>query len=202
MLPLFRVEGTGLGEAGGIIGTVTRTTHGRESWIGDRWIGYLVMGTRLVAGRWHARGNNWEFVPDDLNLVEGVLAHPESEVLDGYWGERAELVLDETSSWIKARFQPTDAVRTHGPGGVLLRPDDSSPPATGEANAGSETSAAEVVPDGWDHEHCAICWEKIGAGGQVDGYVNPERAWVCVRCYLDFVEPRSLNFVPAPPDQN
>src|SRR5262245_52679649 len=133
MLPLFRVEGAALGEAGGVVGTVTRTTHGGQSWIGDGWIGFLKMGATMVAGRWHSRGNSWEFVPDEAELVKAILAHPEAEVLDGYWGERAELVLDETLSWSRATFQPTDAIRYRGPDGVLLTPEDPSSLAAASA---------------------------------------------------------------------
>jgi hypothetical protein len=205
MFPLFRVEGAGRGDAGGVVGTVTRTTHGRESWIGDGAVGYLKIGSRMVEGRWHARGASWEFVPDAPDLMEVVLAHPESEAFDGYWGERAELVLDETRRWSKATFQPTSAMRMHGPGVVLFRPDDATSlaaiPAVGGASVDSQTSGAEVIPGGWDHEHCAICWETIGAGGQAEGYVSNQRTWVCSPCYGAFVELRSLDFIPSPSEK-
>jgi hypothetical protein len=51
------------------------------------------------------------------------------------------------------------------------------------------------VPAGWDHEHCSICWEKIGAGGQTVGYVDQSNEWVCQACHKNFIEPGSIGFV-------
>jgi hypothetical protein len=67
----------------------------------------------------------------------------------------------------------------------------------GATTGGGETSGAELVESGWDHEHCAICWETLGPGGQAEGYVSGQRTWVCERCYLNFVERRSLDFIPS-----
>jgi hypothetical protein len=206
MFPVFRVAEGGAGGQAGVVGTVTRTTHGRENWIGDEWIGFLKAGAKLVAGRWHRRGDLWQFAPESQDDLDAILAQSEWEVLDGYWGERAEVVLDQTRQWDRARFRPTDAIRIQGPGGVWLRPvirTDEDPATTvarafpaGATSDGGDTSGAEVVEAGWDHEHCTICWETLGPGGQADGFVS-KRTWVCERCYVDFVEQRSLAFIPS-----
>jgi hypothetical protein len=65
------------------------------------------------------------------------VAQRDWEVLDGYWGERAEIVLDQDRRWVRARFEPTDAVRLQGTAGVWLRPvsDDDEGAATPSARA-------------------------------------------------------------------
>ncbi len=52
-----------------------------------------------------------------------------------------------------------------------------------------------TVPGGWDHEHCFVCNEKIGAGGHTGGYVDQSSDWVCEDCYRNVIEPRSIDFV-------
>ena len=207
LFPAFHVRERSVGAKAGVLGTVTRTSQGREDWIGDGWIGCLKAGAKLVFGRWHRRGDLWEFAPEGSDEVDEVVAQREWEVLDGYWGERAEIVLDQTRRWDRARFEPTDAIRLQGPAGVWLKPvtgDDEGTPTTsagafpaGATAGGSEIGGAEVVESGWDHEHCAICWETLGPRGQPEGYVSGQRTWVCERCYLNFVERRSLDFIPS-----
>ena len=57
-------------------------------------------------------------------------------------------------------------------------------------------AGGEVVPGGWDYEHCEIYSEKIGVGGEPEGYFSPPSSWICVSCYENFVVTRSLAFVP------
>lgn len=43
-------------------------------------------------------------------------------------------------------------------------------------------------PD-WDHEHCELCFEKIGTGGLPGGYATADRyRWLCPECWRDFRE--------------
>jgi hypothetical protein len=58
-------------------------------------------------------------------------------------------------------------------------------------------SGPELVKAGWDHEHCAICWQTLGLGGQPEAYVSDHGTWVCEQCYVNFVERRSLDFIPS-----
>jgi hypothetical protein len=157
----------------------------RTGSIGDGWIGCLKTGAKLVFGRWHRRDDLWEFAPEESGEVDAVVTQREWEVLDGYWGERAQIVLDENRRWVRARFEPTDAIRLKGPAGVWLRPvaEADEGMATTSARAfpagtrtgGGDAGAAEVVESAWDHEHCAICWETLGPGGQAEGYVSGQR---------------------------
>lgn len=47
---------------------------------------------------------------------------------------------------------------------------------------------ADVVEGGWDHEHCAVCWEAISRlpGHSAHGWVS-EKYWLCAGCHREFV---------------
>jgi hypothetical protein len=91
--------------------------------------------------------------------------------LDGYWGQLARLVFDQSKQWKRTQFEPADSTRFF------------------------ENGRREVVPGGWDHEHCAICSEKISVATQAYGYRDEQDTWVCEHCYQHYVVPRSLAFV-------
>jgi hypothetical protein len=43
----------------------------------------------------------------------------------------------------------------------------------------------DLVPNGWDHDHCEICTQKISdkeAWGDIEGY-NSGLDWICKQCY-------------------
>ena len=187
MLPTFTVEATVQARAPGVVGTVSRTTQGGEDWVADGWAGFLKSGTRLIAGHWHWHWQDdlWAFTPKEPADIHVLRARSEWEVLDGYWGERAVVVFDETRQWQRMRFQPSDAVQMRRPNVTWLKR-----PAEHEARGGP------LIKEGWDHEHCAICWGKIGRGGEAEGHVSDDGTWVCRRCYHDFVDGRSLCFIP------
>ena len=154
--PRFHIIRRDVGE---ILGSVTALTFGNETWVGNGFIGCLMADNKFVFGRWHTRGDSWAFIPDDSGVIEMLRPDTEWVVLDGYWGERAELVLDANRKWQKALYEESD------------------------------------------HDHCAICWQTLGQGGQPDGYVDEDVTWICSRCYESFVEPRSLDFIPRPKPQ-
>jgi hypothetical protein len=184
MFPRFRVAQNEFSEIGVALGLVTATTYGNETWVGDGWIAYLMADMKLIRGRWHLRGDLWAFAPEDAGAVQALFADSEWAILDGYWGGRAELVLDLGRQWQRTRFEPRDAVRSMRHDVIYMKA-RSSEPAQGE-----------LVEGGWDHEHCEICWVTLGAGGTPDGYVSKGTTWVCERCYDAFVQRRSLEFIP------
>ena len=158
-------------------------------WVGEGWIaGIYLAGHRFIWGRFH-----------DLNETERTcFFHPDQPVelselemgsrhayIDGYWGVRAELVLTGGSRWERTHFEPTDMVRFPANGGGWM----------GTRSSEEAPRDGDVVPGGWDHEHCDICQKKIGSGGEADGYFSAPDAWVCDECYADFVTPRSLAFI-------
>ena len=187
MLPRFEMTEDRPADAVAVLGVVSSTRHGHETWVGDGWVGYLTDGASLIPGRWSGRAERWSFAPDSSEHLDAIRGRREWSVLDGYWGERAALVLDRHRQWLRARFEPRDAVQFEGNGGVRLP----------EAAAGEEGAA---ITGGWDHEHCAICWQTLGPSGQPDGWLNRPRTWVCDRCYVEFVSTRSLGFVDEQPN--
>jgi hypothetical protein len=156
--------------------------------IGEHWIGCIYVGDgKFLWGRFvavdHAQ-HTCDFQPDDPTAMCLLRAGGSYPYLDGYWGERAELVLDPERTWREAEFQLADAVQVPSAQGVLWTRSSEAAPAGGD-----------LVPDGWDHEHCSICWEKIGRGGAGVGFVSGADDWVCVGCYHRYVASRSLAFV-------
>ena len=91
-----------------LIGRVSSTTVAAETWVGDRRIGYLIDRSQVVRGRWHAQGDEWVFTSDSADLAR-FAEHDECELIDSYWGERAELVLTtESSRWSERRWTRED----------------------------------------------------------------------------------------------
>src|SRR5205085_7120989 len=96
----------------------------RALWIGERYLGDLLLPDgRFVAGR---------FVNVDLNTLTASFVPAASEEVallqvgeryrrfDGYWGERAALVLDRNRQWKDRNFEPIDAVAYKRPGDTLV----------------------------------------------------------------------------------
>ncbi len=155
-------------------------------WVGERFIACIIgEGWRFVWGRFSdtkAQERACRFVPKTATDLHGFVLGSEYPYLDGYWGERAELVLDATRHWLRQSFAPSNAVEFNLDGQRLARKGDVPP------------EGATLVPGGWDHEHCSICWQTIGAGGEPDGLVS-NGDWLCSSCYESFLLPHSLAFV-------
>jgi hypothetical protein len=77
---------------GSLVGQVTTERVCEEIWIGDRYIGYLIIEDALIEGRWHRVEEGWSFIAGSFEALPSKLPQ-ECSVLDGYWGQRAELVL-------------------------------------------------------------------------------------------------------------
>jgi hypothetical protein len=83
--------------------------------------------------------------------------------LDGYWNASdVAMVLDGELAWKRITFQAKDAVEFRDP---------KAPGHTVQEPVGQNDGLPEgatflrIKKDGWDHEHCKLCWEKIGHGG-------------------------------------
>ena len=110
--------------------------------------------------------------------------------VEGYWQAfHVSMILDQNSSWQLREYRPSDAVATHSEGSRVLS--KQSGPAT-ELPAG-----AEIIRNGWDHEHCELCSTRIGSGGAVTGYVDAKDRWLCSECYEHFAKERDLSFLKA-----
>jgi hypothetical protein len=102
---------------------------------------------------------------------------------DGYWGERVDIVLGEPRRFGLAHFVPYEVRR--GAEGAWT-PDD---------GVTHSDVRAEIARGDPDHEHCAICSQKSGHGGDPSAHVSDRGEWVCDACYEGFVLPRSIGFV-------
>jgi hypothetical protein len=54
-----------------------------------------------------------------------------------------------------------------------------------------------LVSDGWNHDHCAICWWTLHETDDPEkgiGYRNETNVWICSECYQHFFEQDILNF--------
>ena len=107
--PIFRVARVDT-EAGAphLIGSLTATNFGRETWVDDEYIGYLRRGATCIRGRWRKLTDLWEFTLADPHTIPPFHAEEEVEVFDGYWGERAQLVLSESTSWSPATWRQSE----------------------------------------------------------------------------------------------
>ena len=54
-------------------------------------------------------------------------------------------------------------------------------------------TAPQLVPGGWDHEHCHLCKGHINNGDF--GYRDEDDQWLCESCYDKYVKPHDLSFV-------
>jgi len=158
-------------------------------WVGEGWIGGIFLeGARFIWGRFRdvdATARRCSFYPDRAAELSALKSGGQYPFIDAYWGERAELVLDEGRRWQRTHFEPSDMVSFPLEDGSWL----------GRRSSPEAPSGGELVPGAWDHEHCRICQEKIGCGGVPDGFLSPPDAWVCEECYAGFVAPRSLAFI-------
>ena len=82
-----------------LVGSVSSTKVGGETWVADRYPGFLKHGDSLFPGRWHSAGENWKFALDKAQTNESLPASDEFQILDSYWGERVELVLNRRIVW-------------------------------------------------------------------------------------------------------
>lgn len=91
-----------------LIGDLSSTRYGSQTWIQSGWLGDLRIGSRFLTGRWSEAGASWAFSPNDQTALESIAEVRDFEVFDGYWGERAELVLDESLDWREAIWSAPD----------------------------------------------------------------------------------------------
>jgi hypothetical protein len=161
----------------------------RALWIGERHLGdVLLPDGRFVAGR---------FVNVNFGTLTAWFVLTTSEELallqvgeryrrfDGYWGERAALVLDRNRRWTQRTFAPVDAVAYKRPRDTLF----------GKATNQNLPEGGTLINGGWDHEHCEICSAKISPHTHPVAMFSEPDHWICRECYEKFVVPHSLDFI-------
>lgn len=103
-----------------------------------------------------------------------------------YWSGKLRLVLDPAITWTRTTFASPDAFATEMPNGWRQ---------WRQAEPGDEARTdGKIVPHGWDHEHCEICWTHIDAD-HPDAWMSNDDRWVCPSCYARYVGPGDLRFV-------
>lgn len=155
----------------------------------DSWVGYIfTIDGRYCHGQFNRRGslNQFTFHPRNFKKME-LEVGDSYYYLDSYWGERAALVLDRDHKWMRKEFQAQDAFEPEWSprGGAHY---------WGKAHENA-TAPGRVIPGGWNHQHCAICWSKISQSEQMHGYRSEEDIWVCEACYNRYIKPGSLDFI-------
>lgn len=147
----------------------------RWDWVGEGHFAYLYLDDdQIVEGKFRN-------VNESSNLAAFAFSQPDSvpkitsgasiPFFDGYWGERAQIVLDRSLEWHETTFKPSDAIKSY-PGG-----------------------RKEVIPGGWDHEHCAICWAKISQSENPIFKKSNQDDYVCLDCYANHITPRNIDFI-------
>ena len=107
--------------------------------------------------------------------------------IDGYWNiDLIWRILDEDKPWIKEKFKVQNA-QVFIQNGVR-----------GWCKVGHKIPdgavLGEIIPGGWDHEHCSICRTKIGKSGQEDCYRDEDRYYLCVSCFEQYAREHNLAF--------
>jgi hypothetical protein len=157
-------------------------------WVKEDGIaGVYDQGPRFVWGRFrqvNSGDSTCSFYPDEAGGSCPLQPGTSYPYIDGYWGERAELVLDQSRTWTETAFAPSDM--------VLFYPDQGG--RLGTRSSPNAPAGGDVVPGGWDHEHCAICWRTIGCGGEPRGYFGDPDTWICGECYAKHVRAQSIAF--------
>jgi len=87
--------------------------------------------------------------------------------------------VDKHGKWTKVLFNPTDAVEVTEPAG-------NGKQIRGIRKLQSEEqlpSGGVIVKNGWDHEHCELCWSDVNRGDRTaDFRVKPGPEGVCRGC--------------------
>ena len=140
--------------------------------------GYLIeSGNVSYEGKFYDLNRNMKeakFVPEDSGRILHITVDKKYAYFDGYWGLRAALILDESIIWKETHFKSSDSV---------------------------DDSGKVMRIEGWDHEHCEICWETISdkAPNKGIGFVSENdrktERWVCANCFRKFVKIRSLSYI-------
>lgn len=106
--------------------------------------------------------------------------------VDGYWdASDVEMVLDENRSWKRLVFEAQDAAMYRYEGGRMLK--------RAVDLSASDRPPEQMIPGGWDHEHCKFCWKHIEP--QQIAYVDSDGNWLCEACYEGYVVPHDLSFM-------
>ena len=109
MFPEFKIKAISKTDKGmELIGNISSNEFDGEKWIDDKWLGFLKENSSLFYGRWHKHNNNWKFVVSNEELLKTDFYEGQVfSAIDGYWGERIELIIDKNITWRETVYKFT-----------------------------------------------------------------------------------------------
>jgi hypothetical protein len=187
ILPRFTITKTRVDDSPFCEGIFDRNIH-----ICEGFIGYLVNEENLcIQGRFYKYEEGTkhaEFRPTDemykTKINTGIIYY----FLDGYWGEKVELILSKNKEWKRQEFSKKDGYEFEFMGMKMISKDKNKP---GSATSGD----GKLKKDGWNHEHCEICETTISEYTNIFGYVSNDGKWVCEKCYQIYIKPIKIGFI-------
>ena len=89
------------------------------------------------------------------------------------------LAQDNDRQWHKQTFAPKDMITIKlKDGGVIGR----------AIEEGDDTTQNNIIKDGWDHEHCGLCWETISSYQECQSVAYTDgKDWLCQSCYNRYI---------------
>lgn len=110
MFPTFKINQVVKAEKGlELTGVISSDSFDGHKWVDDKWVGALMANDSMVFGRWHKQDGDWKFAVDPEEVSKaGFSAGQEVELIDGYWSERIEVVIDKSIEWIAAAYAGDD----------------------------------------------------------------------------------------------
>jgi len=93
--------------------------------------------------------------------------------------DQLEIAQSSSERWHKEQFKEQDMVTfSSDDGSVIGR----------KVEQDDEIGNGTIVPGGWDHEHCELCYKTISA---IEGYdsiaYTDKKNWVCEQCYEKYI---------------
>ena len=100
------------------------------------------------------------------------------EFLSWWTPDQLQLAQSDPEIWREEIFVPHDAVKLEVNGMVVYR----------QILEGEEVKEGTLIKEGWEHEHCALCWKTISQHKDHDsrGYTDG-REWLCKKCYQEYI---------------
>ena len=171
--------------------------------------------THLTAVRevrsWLYAGNEFSLIGDLVDLQPST---KQATFVAPFWSGTSPIQIGSLVPWLDGNWQAYHVTMIVAPDAIWHRVEFASPDAQhfmlGDAHGWGKvghklpegTIATHVQTAGWDHEHCELCFQHIGNGGDRFGYVDLENHWLCHECHQRYAEPRDLEFALANPHAN
>ena len=92
---------------------------------------------------------------------------------------REEISWCKQQSWSHQKWKPTPALVNKNGGRVSQYHGQKYDP-----------EKIDLVPEGWTHDHCSICWFTLYDSEKHDentGWTDGKGNWLCVECHTQFI---------------